>query len=104
MRLAVGLDGHRRNARIGDLEIVELTQAEAHLVGGAHRGPVRCYYVAFQTRIERTADACEPILLWGVERHVDVRSLFPVSGGPAVGRLEGRMMIERRGRMDLAIA
>src|SRR2546426_919391 len=79
MRLAVGLDGHRRNARIGDLEIVELTQAEAHLVGGAHRGPVRCYYVAFQTRIERTADAREPILLWGVERHVDVRSLFPVS-------------------------
>src|SRR2546430_11264777 len=37
MRLAVGVDGHRRNARIGDLEIVELTQAEAHLVGGAHR-------------------------------------------------------------------
>src|SRR5881396_2330415 len=48
MRLAVGVDGHRRNARIGHLEIVELTQAEAHLVGGAYRGPVRRYYVAFR--------------------------------------------------------
>src|SRR5437667_150292 len=101
MRLAVGLDGHRRNARIGDLEIVELTQAEAHLVGGAHRGPVRCYYVAFQTRIERTADAREPILLWGVERHVHVRSLFPVSREPAVGRLDEQPLIERGGSLDL---
>src|SRR3989441_11557832 len=101
MLLAVGLDGHRLNARIGDLEIVELTQAEAPLGGGAHRGPVRCYYIAFQTRIERTADAGEPILLWGAKRHVDVRSLFPVSREPAVERLDEQPLIERRGSLNL---
>src|SRR6266849_390253 len=101
MRLAVGVDGHRRNARIGDLEIVELAQAEAHLVGGAYRGPVRCYYLAFQTRIERTADAREAILLRRMERHVHVRSLFPVSREPVVGRLDEQPLIEPAGSLDL---
>src|SRR5207244_10649725 len=88
MRLAVGLDGHRRNARIGDLEIVELTQAEAHLVGGAHRGPVRCYYVAFQTRIERSE-----------ERRVgkECKSLF----GPASDKEISRGLPERGKRGTL---
>src|SRR5207248_2282439 len=86
---------------LDDFKVAELTQAEAHLVGGAHRGPVRCYYVALQTRIERTADAREPILLWGVERHVHVRSLFPVSREPAVGRLDEQPLIERRGSLHL---
>src|SRR5216684_7690049 len=101
MRLTVGVDGHRGNARIGDLEIVELTQAEAHLVGGAYRCPVRCDYVAFQTRIERTADAREAVLLRRVERHVHVRSLFPVSREPAVGRLDEQPLVERCGSLDL---
>src|SRR5438093_38840 len=101
MRLAVGVDGHRRNARNGDLEIVELTQAEAHLVGGAYRGPVRRDYVAFQARIERTANAREAVLLRRVERHVHVRSLFPVSREPAVGRLDEQPLIEAGGSLDL---
>ena len=46
MRFAVRVDRDGGDPRVGDLELVEFAQAEAHLVGRPDRGPARRYDVA----------------------------------------------------------
>src|SRR5438093_1292850 len=81
---AVGEYGHGGNAGIGDVELVELAHAEAHLVGGAHRSPVRRHDIALRVRVHQTTDAREAIVLRRVEGEVHVCGAPPVAREPVV--------------------
>ncbi len=85
VRVAVRVDDDRWDPGIADLELVELAQAEAHLVGRVDRGPVRRRDLPFHGRSDQPADAREAIPLGCVKRQVDVCRTVPVAREPVVG-------------------
>ena len=97
MGFIVRVNRHRRNAGIGDLELAELPHAEAHLVGGTHRRPVRRHHIARRARIRQPTDTGEMVALRGVERQVHVGGPLAVAREPVVGALDEVPLIGRQG-------